>query len=1334
MNLRANVLGLFSLIVLTGCGGGGGSTTGSPPPVTPLAATVTSIVPASVSAGAPDTALQITGTNFVSGSVATLNGRNLATTFVSATSLSATIPASSLTTGATDNIAVDNAGAAASATVVFLVNSPVPTLTSASPTVLAIDASAVLTLTGTGFEPTSAVQLNGLTVNSTFVDSTTLTASFGSSNPLTPGNDQVTVVNPAPAGGTSAAVTLQVTQPTPVIQSVSPASIFVGSGTVTVTITGASFTPDATVTANGAPLAVSAQTTTSITVVLPAPSTAQTGPVTLIVTNPGVNQESSQSQTVAVVTTPALYQIFPSGSPIGGPDQTVTLYGKDFAPGSLVEWNGTALSTTYQSPTALSAIVPALDTASFNSASVTVSTPIDYPAMPRSVVSSSVPFSTYLALLNNDIAYNALDGLLYASVPGAAPGNLGNSIVGFDPIDGNIVKTIPVGSEPGQIAISSDGTRLFVGLNGSASVREVNLTTSRAGIQFSLGPGNSAGTPQTVEAIAALPGEPDSVAVLDNNGVVTIFDSGVARARTSLGIVNGYANQSTGSLSFGPTASSLYVSSYLGGLYALTLDATGVAAGAALSTNINGGPQLQYDSGRLYVSNGTVLDASTANQLGQLSISPNQVATGPVVSDSTLGLAFVANTNNTVSNGQLTAFNEATFNPTGSIPLNQGGFLRIVRWGQDGLAASNPTNIYVVQSPIVKDLGSSPADLAVQIAAPATAATGSAIVITATVTNSGPHQAQGITFNSTVADNLIVQSVKPSQGACASGSEVSCNLGSLADGAAATVTIDAIPSTSGTIQSTAVVSSVSFDPAAANNQATSSTTVTGSLYGAVPQVAAISPSLVQAGSASFTLTVTGSGFNSSSIVQIGGQARPTTLVDNTTLTANIDASEVASYGWAAVTVANPSPGGGVSQVAPLTIYALLNVPANAIAFDPFTRNLYAALPSTSTPLTGNSLVAIDPATGKIGTPIAVGSEPNVLAETSDGNYLYIGLSGADSLGRFNLLTQSLDATIPIYLAQYSQGGVAAASIAAMPGSDSTIAIDTSQGGHLGIFDISGKAGTFRPNLGVGDAIFLDAAHLAIFDYGFLEYDVDANGLTPRANSGSNLSVFNGLGAQGTVLSRGLLYGVGGGIADPSSTPASQIAELPTFGLFGIAVAPDPANSLDFLVLENVAGTFGYSLSRYNTTQYLSDAELTLPVGQNGGELGYNMLRWGQDGLALRSYGDFGNSSSTGQVLLIRGPFVLPSELNANSAPQLTNASQATLPVNSGNTILTLTGSGFLPGAVVLWNGSPRTTTFVSATQLGVDIAAADLAAPGSDQITAENPNSAASGAVTVVVK
>jgi hypothetical protein len=186
----------------------------------------------------------------------------------------------------------------------------------------------------------------------------------------------------------------------------------------------------------------------------------------------------------------------------------------------------------------------------------------------------------------------------------------------------------------------------------------------------------------------------------------------------------------------------------------------------------------------------------------------------------------------------------------------------------------------------------------------------------------------------------------------------------------------------------------------------------------MPTISAISPNLVQAGSGDFTLTVNGSGFNENSIVNLGGNALATTFVRSSQITADVTAAEIANYGWAPVTVTNPSPGGGTSQVQPLTMYDLVSVPASGLLFDPFSQLLYATVPSTSTTVTGNSVVTINPETAAVGNPVHVGSQPTVMAETTDGNYLYIGLSGSDSLAQFNLLNQSLTATLPISLTQY----------------------------------------------------------------------------------------------------------------------------------------------------------------------------------------------------------------------------------------------------------------------------------------------------------------------------
>jgi len=73
------------------------------------------------------------------------------------------------------------------------------------------------------------------------------------------------------------------------------------------------------------------------------------------------------------------------------------------------------------------------------------------------------------------------------------------------------------------------------------------------------------------------------------------------------------------------------------------------------------------------------------------------------------------------------------------------------------------------------------------------------------------------------------------------------------------------------------------------------------------------------GGGTFTLTVTGSGFISSSEVRWNGTNRATTFFSATQLQATIPESDIAAAGTAQVTVSNPAPGGGVSGAAPFAI-------------------------------------------------------------------------------------------------------------------------------------------------------------------------------------------------------------------------------------------------------------------------------------------------------------------------------------------------------------------------------------------------------------------------------
>jgi hypothetical protein len=66
-------------------------------------------------------------------------------------------------------------------------------------------------------------------------------------------------------------------------------------------------------------------------------------------------------------------------------------------------------------------------------------------------------------------------------------------------------------------------------------------------------------------------------------------------------------------------------------------------------------------------------------------------------------------------------------------------------------------------------------------------------------------------------------------------------------------------------------------------------------------------------------------------------------------------------------------------------------------------------------------------------------------------------------------------------------------------------------------------------------------------------------------------------------------------------------------------------------------------------------------------------------------------------------------------------------------MLTLTGSNFLPGVAVTWNGSYRTTTIVDANHVSVAIPASDLTNTGTGSLVATNPGASASNTLQITI-
>jgi hypothetical protein len=74
-----------------------------------------------------------------------------------------------------------------------------------------------------------------------------------------------------------------------------------------------------------------------------------------------------------------------------------------------------------------------------------------------------------ISLAGKDMVFDSTRNVLYLSVPSAAGFPYGNSIVTIDPATGGIIHSTFVGSEADKLAISSDGSRVYVGVDGANS-------------------------------------------------------------------------------------------------------------------------------------------------------------------------------------------------------------------------------------------------------------------------------------------------------------------------------------------------------------------------------------------------------------------------------------------------------------------------------------------------------------------------------------------------------------------------------------------------------------------------------------------------------------------------------------------------------------------------------------------------------------------------------------------------------------------------------------------------------------------------------------------------
>ena len=219
---------------------------------------------------------------------------------------------------------------------------------------------------------------------------------------------------------------------TPVLTSLSPSTAVAGAGALTLTVTGSGFVSGSVVQWNGAALTTTFVGATQLTAAVPASDIASVGVAQVTVTNPGVGTSNALPFTIqASAGNLSITSLSPSSATAGGGAFTLTVNGSGFSPslnslqgpvpGSVVQWNGAALQTTFISSTQLTAAVPAGDLASAGTAQVSV-------ANGASTTSNALPFTISQTVYPGP-AINSL------SPPSVAPYGLGTGIgVAFLPL------------------------------------------------------------------------------------------------------------------------------------------------------------------------------------------------------------------------------------------------------------------------------------------------------------------------------------------------------------------------------------------------------------------------------------------------------------------------------------------------------------------------------------------------------------------------------------------------------------------------------------------------------------------------------------------------------------------------------------------------------------------------------------------------------------------------------------------------------------------------------------------------------------------------------------
>jgi hypothetical protein len=925
--------------------------------------------------------------------------------------------------------------------------------------------------------------------------------------------------------------------PAPAIVSLSPASTTAGGAPFMLTVTGYNFISTSLVQWNGSPRTTIYSSSTQLQAQISASDITSSGAIEVSVVNPVPGGGSSGSARFDVFSAsnpaPSLLSLNPSSVDAGSSGLILTLHGANFIPSSTIYWNGVGVSTTYLSGTQLEAQIPPSALLSSGFAAVTVLNPAPGGGMTTPQFFAINYRATVVNQLASDLVWDAANQLMYLSVPSFAS-SYGNTVAALNPLTGTITNARFAGSEPDVLALSDDNQFLYAALDGSSSVRRFLIPGIQPDINYSLGADQRNGPYFAVDMHTA-PAFPHTAAVSRGNflvspyalGGMAIFDDATQRSNTANNTGDLYDSFEWGS------ATNIYainseISSF--DLYVLSVNSGGVTRSRRYQNEFSSFySRMHYDKGTgfVYTDDGYVINPATGSHVGAFP------AAGYMVPDSTLNRAFfLGQTQFQLGSNSYTivSFNLTTFTPIAEIVVSniRGYPLQFIRWGTNGLALCDDAGyIYLINDSFVgRNMTQAPTLGAtlfpVQRSWPASR-TQSLDHVRHLVRSNSRQEYQSYRAAAQANPAPTISSLSPSAIA----------LGAIGiDGFTLTVTgsnfvslsvvewngsprhTQFISSTELQAQITfadvqnagsALVSVVTPSPGGGTSNTLILSIVSQSLV-AAPVIVSLYPNSVAAGSAGFTLQVNANWATGSSVVKWNGSPRPTSYIGG--LQVQISAQDVASAGYAQVTVFTPGPGGGTSNPAQFQILyqpTTINQSTNDILWDPINQVFYISIPSSAS-THPNQVCMLSPAAGVI-TNCRNGSEPNVLAISDDSQFLYVGMDGNSSVQRYALPNLTPDISFSL-----GTQGAFALDIQVAPGAPHTTAVTIGTAtipkatGGITIYDDA----TARPVIAQG---WGPASNL----YDSLQWGADAGVLYAASSEGGGDFYTLSVNSSGVVL-------------------------------------------------------------------------------------------------------------------------------------------------------------------------------------------------------------------------